>query len=244
LSEQDDLVHQFANGEDVYIKMASSIYDVPEDQVTKDQRFVGKTTILGAGYGMGYLKFGAQLKTFGYEVSKAEAKRIINVYRETYPDIQDLWQAAGQCVKDMYNNKVFRFGRKGVIELDVDQNAIVLPSGLKMFYTDLATTTEEDRTEYHYKTREGRTRIYGGKVVENVCQAIARCIIGEQMLNISKKYRVVLTVHDSIVCCVKNAELTDAQVYVESCMRETPEWALGLPVDCESGVGRSYGECE
>ena len=244
LSEQDDLVHQFANGEDVYIKMASSIYDVPEYQVTKDQRFVGKTTILGAGYGMGYLKFGAQLKTFGYEVPEAEAKRIINVYRETYPDIQDLWQAAGQCVKDMYNNKVFRFGRKGIIELDVDQNAIVLPSGLKMFYTDLATTTEEDRTEYHYKTKEGRTRIYGGKVVENVCQAIARCIIGEQMLNISKKYRVVLTVHDSIVCCVKNAELTDAQVYVESCMRETPEWASGLPVDCESGVGRSYGECE
>ena len=73
LSEQNDLVDQFANGEDVYVKMASSIYAVPEDQVTKDQRFVGKTTILGAGYGMGYLKFGAQLKTFGYEVPEAEA---------------------------------------------------------------------------------------------------------------------------------------------------------------------------
>ena len=63
-------------------------------------------------------------------------------------------------------------------------------------------------------------------------------------MNIAKRYRVVLTVHDSIVCCVKNAELTDAREYIESCMRETPEWATGLPVDCESGVGVSYGECE
>jgi DNA polymerase len=244
LSEQDDLVSQFANGEDVYIKMASSIYDVPEDQVTKDQRFVGKTTILGAGYGMGYLKFGVQLKTFGYEVAEAEAKRIISVYRETYPYIPELWQQAGQCIKDMHGNKPFRFGRKNVLGLDVEENAIVLPSKLKMFYNDLHGVTEENRTYYSYKTREGRTRIYGGKVVENVCQAIARCIIGEQMLKIAERYRVVLTVHDSIVCCVKNAELTDAKVYVESCMRETPEWATDLPIDCESGVGVSYGECE
>jgi len=244
LSEQDDLVSQFANGEDVYIKMASSIYNVPEDQVTKDQRFVGKTTILGAGYGMGYLKFGVQLKTFGYEVVEAEAKRIISVYRETYPCIPELWQQAGQCIGDMYDNKPFRFGRKNVLGLDVEENAIVLPSKLKMFYNDLHGTTEENRTHYSYKTREGRTRIYGGKVVENVCQAIARCIIGEQMLKIAERYRVVLTVHDSIVCCVKNAELTDARAYVESCMRETPEWAKGLPINCESGVGVSYGECE
>lgn len=55
--------------------------------------------------------------------------------------------------------------------------------------------------------RRGRNRIYGGKVIENVCQAIARCIIGEQMLKIAKEYRVVLTVHDSIVCCVRDEEV-------------------------------------
>lgn len=244
LAEQDDLVSQFANGEDVYIKMASSIYGVPEEAVTKDQRFIGKTTILGAGYGMGHMKFGAQLKTFGYEVSEVEAKDIISVYRETYPLIGDLWQEAQRCIVDMHNNKEFRFGRKRVLDVDVHANAIVLPSHLKMFYNDLSSTTKNGHTEYDYKTREGRTRIYGGKVVENVCQAIARCIIGEQMLKIAERYRVVLTVHDSIVCCVRDAELTEAQVYIESCMRKTPSWATGLPIDCESGVGKSYGECE
>ena len=60
LAEQDDLVDAFAKGEDVYKKMASRIYGVPEEDVDKDQRFVGKTTILGAGYGMGAVRFTEQ----------------------------------------------------------------------------------------------------------------------------------------------------------------------------------------
>ena len=80
--------------------------------------------------------------------------------------------------------------------------------------------------------------------MENVCQAVARCIIGEQMLRIAKKYKVVLTVHDSIVACVTDEELDEVQAYVEECMSQTPKWADGLPITCESGTGKSYGECE
>jgi len=75
-----------------------------------------------------------------------------------------------------------------------------------------------------------------------VTQALARIIIGEQMLCISKRYRVVLTVHDSIVCCVPDDEAEACRAYVEECMRWTPAWAAGLPVDCESGIGKSYGD--
>ena len=53
-------------------------------------------------------------------------------------------------------------------------------------------------------------------MIENVCQAVARCIIGEQMLKIAKRYRVVLTVHDSVVCCVPEEEVVEAQEYIES----------------------------
>ena len=62
--------------------------------------------------------------------------------------------------------------------------------------------------------------------------------------NAKKKYKVVLTVHDSIVCCVPDDEVLLAQQHVETCMRATPDWAAGLPIDCESGVGKSYGDCE
>ena len=83
LAGQEDLVSSFRKKEDVYVKMASTIYDVPESAVTKEQRFVGKTTILGAGYGMGALRFKDQLRSFGFDMDEAEAKRVIGIYRET-----------------------------------------------------------------------------------------------------------------------------------------------------------------
>jgi DNA polymerase len=242
LAEQDDLTQAFAAGEDVYVKMASRIYGVPEEDVTKEQRFVGKTTILGAGYGMGAVKFQAQLKTFDFDIELAEARRVINIYREANWKINELWRDAQLMLTGLSNRENIQFGLDGVIQ--VVDGAMVLPSGLRLRYDDLQFQTTDKGVEFDYKTRRGRTRIYGGKVIENVCQAIARCIIGEQMLNIAKKYRVVLTVHDSIVCCVADAEVEEAQKYIEECMRWTPDWAKGLPINCESGTGKTYGDCE
>jgi DNA polymerase I-like protein with 3'-5' exonuclease and polymerase domains len=237
LAGQDDLTQAFKNGEDVYKKMASRIYGVKEEDVTKDQRFVGKTTILGAGYGMGAQKFQNQLQTFGFDMELEEARRVIKIYRETNDKINELWHNAQRYLEHKY-----AFGLKGVLK--IEDGTIILPSGLKLRYEDLQFDQTDKGVEFHYKTRRGRTRIYGGKIIENVCQAIARCIIGEQMLQIAKKHRVVLTVHDSVVCCVKDEEVAEAQEYVEECMRWTPDWAKGLPINCESGTGKSYGDCE
>jgi DNA polymerase I-like protein with 3'-5' exonuclease and polymerase domains len=244
LAEQSDLVSAFTNGEDVYVKMASRIYGCTEDAVTKDQRFVGKTTILGAGYGMGAIKFQAQLKNFGFDMELDEARRVINIYREANWKINQLWRDAQYMVKNLVNGVPYNFGLAGVLEVVPSESAIRLPSGLLLRYDDLRVEQGERGYEYAYKTRRGYTRIYGGKVIENVCQAIARCIIGEQMLQIAKRYKVVLTVHDSIVCCVRDEEVDEAQAFVEECMRWTPEWASGLPINCESGTGKSYGDCE
>ena len=242
LAEQDDLTQSFNAGEDVYKKMASRIYGVPEEDVDKNQRFVGKTTILGAGYGMGAVKFQAQLQTFGFDMELDEARRVISIYREANWKINQLWRDAQNMLTGLARGENIQFGLDGVLK--VVDGAILLPSGLKLGYDDLQFTQTDKGVEFDYKTRRGRTRIYGGKVIENVCQAIARCIIGEQMLQIAKKYRVVLTVHDSIVCCVKDDVLEEAQEYIEKCMRWTPHWADGLPINCESGTGKSYGDCE
>ena len=243
LAEQEDLVEAFATGKDVYKKMASAIYAVDESQVTKDQRFVGKTTILGAGYGMGAAKFQAQLKTFGVTVDLEEARRIIDIYRRTNDCITRLWRQAQNALVSLSRGDSALLGRAGVLELVSAERAIRLPSGLLMRYDDLKFDQTEKGVEFHYQTRKGRTRIYGGKVIENVCQAIARCIIAEQMLKINKRYKVVLTVHDAIAVCVRDDEVEEAQKYVEDCMRWVPEWATGLPVNCESGAGKSYGDC-
>ena len=130
------------------------------------------------------------------------------------------------------------------IKLLPRDNAVQLPSGLSMYYTKLKMELDEDgREQYSYKTRMGYIKIYGGKVIENVCQAIARCVMAEQMLEIQKKYRVLLTVHDSVVCCVPDEQVTEACTYIDSCMAYVPEWASGLPVCGDVEIGKNYGEC-
>jgi len=244
LAGQEDLVSAFTNREDVYKKMASTIYGVAVDDVTKDQRFVGKTTILGAGYGMGAVKFQAQLKTFGFDMPLDEARRVINIYRYANWNISNLWKEAQVMLRYMAQGDKVTFGKSGVIGVDPANKALIMPSGLPMYYSGLFAVEEEKGPQYYYKVRRGDNKIYGGKVVENVCQAIARCIIGEQMLRIANRYKVVLTVHDSIVCCVPDAETDAAKAYIEDSMRWVPDWAAGLPVDCEAGTAKSYGECE
>jgi DNA polymerase I-like protein with 3'-5' exonuclease and polymerase domains len=244
MAGQEDLVQAFFNKDDVYKQMASRIYGRDVDEITKDQRFVGKTTILGAGYGMGAVKFQAQLKTFGYDMDLDECRRVINVYREANWRISQFWREAQHVIECLQRRESLVFGVNGLLEAVGPESAIRLPSGLLMRYDELDFEQGDKGFEYSYKTRRGRTRIYGGKVTENVCQAVARCIIGEQMLRIAKRYRVVLTVHDSIVCCVPEREVDEAQAYVEACMRWVPDWAKGLPIDCESGIGKSYGDCE
>jgi DNA polymerase len=129
-------------------------------------------------------------------------------------------------------------GRKG----------IRLPNGLYIKYPNLRKIKNDaGQYEYVYDTKKGRAtipnRIYGGKVVENICQALARIAIGEQMLQVAKKYKVVMTVHDAIACIVPEAEEQTGLEYVEMCMRVRPKWALELPLNCEAGSADSYGGC-
>jgi len=246
LAGQDDLVEAFEKGEDVYKIMASAIYGKEITEITKEERFVGKTTILGAGYGMGSVKFKNQLKTFGVEVTDEEAKRIIDTYRATYPQIVALWKTAGDSIKAILRDQQTHLGRNDVLAID-GKEGIRLPNGLYIHYPNIRAVQNEDKTEIVYDVKRGKqvipTRIYGGKLIENVCQALARIIIGDQMLMVAKKYRVVMTVHDAIACIVPDNEVKTAQEYVELCMKLRPQWGTELPLNCESGYGDSYGEC-
>jgi len=247
LAEQNDLVDAFDRGEDVYKKMAAAIYNKAEDDITKNERFVGKTTILGAGYGMGAAKFQTQLKTFGVQVDEDECKRIIQVYRQTYPKIPEFWRAAGKALDCIKDNTLSTLGRDGILVIE-GSKGIKLPNGMYLKYPNLRKVIKEDgNTEMVYDTKKGRAiipnRIYGGKVTENVCQALARIVIGKQMLLIAKKYKVVMTVHDAIACIVPIEEVKNAQEFVEMCMKIRPEWGMDLPLNCEAGNGMSYGAC-
>ena len=241
VAEQDDLVKAFANREDVYKIMASKIYRVPVEQITKAQRFFGKTVILGCGYGMGAEKFQAMLSLNPEtSISMEEASRIIRVYRDSNKKITKFWGVAQAALEWMAGHTTSALGRGDLITVGAD--CLILPNTMRLEYANLRP--KED--SYVYTTlRESAVHIYGGKLVENIVQALARIVVGSQMVRISKRYRPVLTVHDAVTIVVPEKESDEAMAYVQECMRWTPKWANGLPVDCEIGCGPTYADsCE
>lgn len=245
LAGQDDLVQAFKDKQDVYKLMASKIYGIAPSSVDKTQRQVGKTVVLGAGYGVGHVKLQGFLKNqAGVEVTLDEAKRIIDTYRSTSFKIASFWRNAGDSLSALAAGQTMNVDDVGLVKA-VPGKGLSLPSGLHIQYPNLrvVTNAETGKTEVVYTSKGLPVRIYGGKVVENICQAVARQIVAEQMLRVSKRYKVVLTVHDAVAIVAPEAEAAEAQAYLEECMSWNPKWAVGLPLSCESGVGASYGDC-
>ena len=121
----------------------------------------------------------------------------------------------------------------------VTPEGLKLPNGLYLRYPNL----ELKNDGYTYVSRRGEISIWGGAVVENVVQALARIVIGLQMITINKKYRPLLTVHDAVVCVAPEAEKYEALRFIMQTMNKAPSWAKGLPVTCEGNFGKNYGEC-
>lgn len=248
LAGQHDLVEAFENKQDVYKLMASQIYQIPPEEVTTgpaSQRQVGKTVVLGAGFSVGHKKLQTFLKQqAGVEVTEAEAKRIIDAYRNTYYKIPELWRRADEALTALRTGNGMQVDEQGLIRA-VPGKGLTLPSGLFIQYPDLAKVTDEKtgKDQWRYFSKGLPVYIYGGKCVENFVQAVARCVVAEQALRIAKRYKVVLLVHDAVACIAPVEEKEEAQRFVEECMSWRPKWAQTLPLACESGVGASYGDC-
>jgi DNA polymerase len=239
LSGQNDTLELFRAKKDVYSHMAGAIYGKLVEDVTFDERFIGKTTVLGAGYGMGADKFQLQLQNMGKNLDLDACRHIIKAYRQTQHKIAMWWNHLTTVLEKMTRQKSAQVDWQDLMELS-PFIGIKLPNGLYLNYPELR---RHANGEFTYMTRTGVNKIYGGKVAENLCQAVARCVIGEQLLQISKRYRVVLTVHDAIASVVPEDETHEARDYIEECMRTSPAWAHGLPLNCESGMARNYGDC-
>ena len=259
IAGQDDLVQSFREGRDVYSEFATEVYGKRVTKADKIERFVGKTCILGLGYGMGHVKFKATLALgqggIAVDIDENEARRIVNLYRQKNHKIVSLWHSCGHALTGMIA------GSSGNIceLLPYDKDGITLPNGLKIKYHALRNTS--NGFEYIADARTFRklaqkriltgeqqkidwTRIYGGKVTENVVQALARIVVAEQMASIGQSYRVAFQVHDEVIITTRENDLINARQLVEKQMSTAPRWAKDLPVACESGVGYNYGDAK
>jgi DNA polymerase len=246
LAGQDDVVKQFADGEDVYSVFATKIYGTPITKANPVERFVGKTCVLGLGYGTGALKLQHTLKTQppGAIVSFEDAEKYVNTYRTENNKVKALWDEGDGVIKHLStwpeNKKRYYYGESECVLVTSD--GLRLPNGLYIRYPELKLNSSESKSRYEYKSRKGQVSLWGGSLVENVVQALARIVVGQQMLKIQQLYKVALTVHDAAVVVVNEAEKDKALAYIVECMKWTPDWARGLPVTCEAHYGESYGD--
>jgi DNA polymerase len=252
LAGQTDLLDDFSKGEDIYSKFATSVYGKHVTKTDKVERFVGKTCILGLGYGMGAEKFKSTLKIgaggISVDVDIDEAKRVVTLYRNTYSRISQLWNEANKALEKMAKGNEYHLDVG--LQLVCDNEGIRLPNHTMIRYANLRKTPEG----FEYDGRYGAVKIYGGKVIENVVQALARIVVFDQMAKIDQqmrqfdgtdgRYKVVLTVHDEVVCVVPEAaEAWCKEVMVRE-MSIPPQWCKDLPVSCECESGNNYADAK
>jgi DNA polymerase I-like protein with 3'-5' exonuclease and polymerase domains len=246
LAGQKDVVEAFRNKQDVYKLMATALFNIPLDQVTKDQRFLSKVCVLGLGYGLGHAKLQTILAQgmMGppVKLTLEECARLVNIYRSRNYAIKNLWTKMDEVILAMIT------GQNGTLgPVTYGKGYIQLPNGLFLQYYGLHGEVEARRDqlvvrEATYLTRMGRSKIYGGLAVENLTQALSRVIIGEQILKVSEKYRVVTTTHDEIVAICKKKDADKCLKDMLQIMSTSPKWAPGLPLAAEGGYDVNYSK--
>ena len=240
-----EALKSLGEGRDLYKEFASLVFNVAYEDVSKDQRFIGKTSQLGLIFGVGAGKLRDAIKVgSGTDIGEMEAKRIVDLYRATYKGVTAFWKTCTNAITAMGNDEEFTFGQDGLYVAE-GKRGVKFPSGLYMQYPLLANVVDEKTGErgYKYKMRNGYDRLYGGKLTNNLVQGTARCVMSEAMVRIAGKYQIALTVHDALYIVVPEAEAQETLDYLIEEMCKPPLWMPDIPLAAEGGWGRSIADC-
>ena len=288
LADYQDMMLIFQSGDDPYSLFGARMFNIPG--MTKDshpvERQSAKSALLGAGYGLGWASFAAQLltgflgakplrytkqdaRTLGITAEKVHrfvewdvnlkkmaeiphtcteeellvhcvvAKEIIDRYRDAAQPVKMFWDMCQNLIEhSLYLGKEYRHKclifRKG---------EVVLPSGLSLRYPDLQFELDEQgRKQWVYG--EDKIKLYGGKLTENIVQAVARCVMTDGMLRIQERLQCVLTVHDEVVVLCPETSVSDDMPWVYDQMVADPDYMPGIPLKADIDAAVRYGEAK
>jgi len=169
------------------------------------------------------------------------AKAIIDKYRSTATPVVAFWDMCGMLIEEsLYRGKEYKHKC-----LTFRKGEIVLPSGMSLLYPDLNIRRVKDektgKEQKEWTYGENKTKIYAGKITNNVTQGVARCVMTDGMLRTAKRYFVAGTVHDEQIVVVPDAEVEDAKTWVLAQMTVEPPYMPGIPLDADGGAHRRYG---
>lgn len=251
IAGQLDLLEMFAAGTDTYKAFASDIFKVAIALVSKVQRFVGKTCILGLGFGMSDGKLYRSILTLAreqgieVEITIENCIEWVQIYRRRFRAIKQCWYDLNDLIERMSRGEADGWT---VGPCTVDGTSIILPSGLRLFYDNLHL----ENNEYWYQQAQFQKKIYGAKCLENIVQALDRQHVTEAGMRAEMRARkmgipdprVLWNIHDENIHCVP-IEYKDAmaQIVLEE-MERNVAWSEGLPLAAEVKVGMNLGELE
>lgn len=221
------------DGVDIYQASAAHHFDVPLQDVTPAQRFFGKTLELGLGYQMGWRKFRTTCALRDINLGEEEAYQAVLKYRASHRFIVNKWQTLSTRLIQMYQDCRVEDGPVVFVH-----EGVLLPNGMRLDYSNL---TPHENGNWTYG--KDHTYIYGGKMLENIIQALARIVMGHHLLAIEAAgITTVSTTHDEIIMVVRKEQANEAESKVRSIMTTPPDWAPELPLDVETGWSREYSK--
>jgi DNA polymerase len=264
------LVDEFAKNMDPYSLLAADIFGMPGlnrklkapdgSLVYPIEGFIGKTGILGLGYGCGKDNFDTMViesaRKDGLDISQKYTRAIgdkaVDAYRHRYREIPRGWRILDQLIQTawMSGSGQAKFG-----PCMISYGNVLLPSGLSLRYAEPQSRFNKETGHGEFRYRYGKFwhKLYGAKFLENIVQALARIVVMNAALRIRDRgfhtvnptdYFFNLQGHDELVFLVQNAEVDRAKAIILEEMRRRPSWASDAPIDAELGQGASYGEAK
>ena len=241
---------------DLYREFAADLYRVAVNEVLKDQRQIGKIAHLGLGFGASAKTFKIIAQTLGGvdmpltpEDMPLEggvcAQQVVDAWRAKYSRIVDGWRRCHDALPHILTGEQFRIDPWGLCH--TERGAIVLPSGRRIYYPALGTEMQDNgRPQWYYGMGRHRTRIYAGKIDENIVQAIARDVIADCAVDFFKltRLRPAHTVHDELIYVVPHSIAQDTLTELQKIMRRPPTWWPELVTWSEGDIAQSYGEAK
>jgi len=246
LAEDEDLLDVFRRGEDIYLHTAKAI--------GSKNRTLGKVMRLALGYGMGPAKFVDTAKLYGITLSLVEARDHVANFRLTNPKIVQLWHViedrarraiqSGPGLDYSFKRLSFRMADpKGRLAGSL---LMKLPSGRYLVYR--AARLDGGRIMYwgvNQVTRHWEEMdTYGGKLVENAVQSIARDLLAEAVVQIEDTMPgcIRTTVHDEILAMARDDDAKGLLFVMQTIMGSPPAWGAGLPLSSAGAVVERYGK--
>ena len=244
LAGQNDLVELFRyyddlgeSERDVYCEFGDKVFPIKVTKAYESERFVAKCGVLSLGYQSGPTKFFETMRSYGVkDITERDAAMIVNTYRLTYPKIKAQWYTMEDIIDCMASGTGRKYG-----PIEVMLGMIRLPNGMYLQYPELTKTHDNAKYKFGGMWRD----LYGGKLTENVVQALARIVMTTAELRLARAgARAALSVHDELVYVVPEQHVPEFTKALRKALTAPVPWMPNLPVNCEIGVGDSYAEAK